>query len=62
MGGTDDIRRKILHVLYNYNKEAGPERPWFGPVPASAPPSREKPSNDDQRVAVVEPDEASDLL
>ena len=72
MGGTDVFRRKILDVIFSFHKEAGQDKPWLGatppaPVPStstttpSTPTSREKPSIDDQRVAVVEPDDA-DLL
>ena len=86
VGGTDVIRRKILDVIFNFNKENGHDKAWLGPPPPpaailtsttttttaattttttttpSTPTSREKPSLDDQRVAVVEPDDALDLL
>ena len=73
VGGTDELRRKILGIFYSFNKEVGQDKPWLGPPPPtltsttttttpSTLTSREKPSIDDQRVAVVEPDEALDLL
>lgn len=65
VGGTDDLRRKILRLFSLYDKQV--DKSWRCPDPPppipTAPPAREKTLHDEQqRVAVVEPDEALDLL
>lgn len=73
MGGTDDIRRKVGRLLYELikrfavNAEGEGESSWLvspSTTTATTPPAtpREKTLTDDQHVAVVEPEEALDLL
>jgi len=66
VGGTDDLRRKILHLFHRCYKEFGTKKSWLAPpplpAPSTPPPSRDRGLIDDQRVAVVEPEEALDLL
>ena len=63
MGGTDGIRQKILTLIYSFNKEVEDGiKTWLAPPPPLPPRKKQKSSHDDQRVAVVEPDEALDVL
>jgi len=62
VGGTDDLRRKILQLFHRCYKEFGAKKSWLTPPASTTPPSRGRGLHDDQRVAVVEPEEAFDLL